>query len=47
MTVSFMYNFQSLSNKFLTILWSLIFHVSLPYFSKKKQKEESKKISLS
>ena len=50
MTVPFMYNFQSLSNKFPTILWSLIVHVSLPrlsYFSKKKQKEESEKNSLS
>ena len=59
MTVPFMYNFQSLSNKFATILWSLIFHISLPrlsYFSQKKQKfseskmrlkKESEKISLS
>ena len=34
--VPFMYNFRSLSNKFTTIFWSLIFHISLPrlgYFS--------------
>ena len=38
-TVPFMYNFRSLSNKFTTIFWSLIFHILLPrlgYFSQKK-----------
>ena len=30
MTVPFMYNFWSLSNKFPTIFWRLIFHISLP-----------------
>ena len=40
MTVLFMYDFQSLSDKFPTIFWSLIFHISLPslsYISKKKE----------
>ena len=39
MTVLFMYKFRSLSNKFSTISWSLILHISLPrlgYFCKKK-----------
>ena len=39
MTVPFMCNFQSLSNKFRTIFWSLIFHISHPrldYFSNEK-----------
>ena len=36
----FMYNFLRLPNKFPTILWSLIFHISLPrlgYFSYEKE----------
>ena len=40
MTVLFMYNFQSLSNKFSMIFWSLIFHfllLVLGYFSKNKE----------
>ena len=40
MTVPFMYNFRSLSDKFRTIFWSLIFPISLPrlnYFSLKKE----------
>ena len=40
MTVLFMYDFQSLSDKFPTIFWNLIFHISLPslsYISKKKE----------
>ena len=40
MTVPSMYNFRSLSNKFPTIFWSLIFRISLSrlsYFSKKKE----------
>ena len=40
MTILFMYDFQSLSDKFPTIFWSLIFHISLPslsYISKKKE----------
>ena len=30
MTVQFMYNFRSLSNKFPMMFWSLIFHISHP-----------------
>ena len=40
MTVLFMYKFRSLSNKFSTISWSLILHISLPrlgYFCRKKE----------
>ena len=42
MTVPFMYDFRGLSDKFPTIFWSLIFHVSglsysLSYISKKKE----------
>ena len=40
MTVPFMCNFPSLSNKFPTIFGSLIFHTSLPrlgYFSQKSK----------
>ena len=40
MTVLFMCDFQSLSDKFPTIFWHLIFHISLPslsYISKKKE----------
>ena len=46
-TVPFMFNFRTLSNKFPTILWSLIFHISLlrsGYFSKKKKKKRKRKI---
>ena len=38
---SVMHNFRSLSNKFLTVFWSLLFHISLPrlsYFSYKNGK---------
>ena len=41
MTVPFMCNFRSSSDKFHKIFWSLIFHISLPrlgYFSLKKRK---------
>ena len=40
LTVPFMYNFGSLSNKFTTIFWRLIFQILLPrlgYFSQKKE----------
>ena len=40
LTVPFMYNFRSLSNKFTTIFWRLIFQILLPrlgYFSQKKE----------
>ena len=40
MTIQFMYEFRSLSDKFPTIFWNLIFHISLPslsYISKKKK----------
>ena len=40
LTVPFMYNFRSLSNKFTTIFWRLIFQILLPrlgYFSQEKE----------
>ena len=40
MTVQFMCNFRSISNKFSKIFWSLTFHISLPrlgYFSQKSK----------
>ena len=40
LTVPFMYNFRSLSNKFTTIFWPIIFQILLPrlgYFSQKKE----------
>ena len=41
MTVLFMYDFQSLSDKFPTIFWNLIFHISLPNLSYISKKEDT------
>ena len=41
MTVPFMYNFRSFSNKSATIFWSLIFHILLPRLAIFRSKKET------